>query len=431
MNPAGEETLVHPGKTDSPGSSLMTSRERILAAVEHREPDRVPIDCGAMRSTGIQAIAYNRLKSHLGVKTGHTRVYDFVQQLAEPEDFYLESFGVDAINAGRSFPHTGWREWALPDGSPCEAPDYLDLRKEGNDWFVYDNQTLVGRMAGGTTYFSQTCWPFEDDDWFTRLDQLPRVMGSVIWAGIPEPMYAKGHSPANLQRIADHLKHLRATQDRAIMLALGANLFEWGTFLRRMDNFLLDLAGDRPKAEALLDRLVESHLAGFDRILPLVAGYVDIVQLGDDLGMEKGPFMSPRMYREIFMPRHRTLVTHIKKAHPHLKVFLHSCGSIAALLPHIIEAGFDIINPVQISARDMEPARLKKDFGRDITFWGGGCDTQKVLPRGTPKEVREHVRRNRDILGAGGGFVFAPVHNILAEVPPENVVALYEAALFE
>jgi uroporphyrinogen decarboxylase len=109
-------------------------------------------------------------------------------------------------------------------------------------------------------------------------------------------------------------------------------------------------------------------------------------------------------------------------------VFLHSCGSIAALLPDIIEAGFDIINPVQISARDMGPVRLKKDFGKDVTFWGGGCDTQKILPRGTPDQVRDHVRRNIDVFSPGGGFVFCSVHNMLAEVPPENIVAMYEAA---
>ena len=407
----------------------MTSRERILAALDHREPDRVPIDCGAMRSTGIQAIAYNRLKDHLGIEAGHTCVYDIVQQLAEPEDFYLDRFGVDAINAGRQFPNTSWRDWTLPDGSPCQVPAYLDLRPSEGQWLAYNAEgTLVGRMIEGATYFSQTCWPFAADDWFGRLDQLPKVMSSIIWAGLPEPMYAEGHTPDNLKRIAAHIKHLRATQDRAIMLAVGANLFEWGTFLRRMDNFLLDLAGDRAKAEALLGRLVASHLAGFDRILPLVGDDVDIIQLGDDLGMENGPFMSPRMYREIFTPRHKRLVDRIKKAHPRVKVFLHSCGSIAALLPDIIEAGFDIINPVQISARDMDPMRLKQDFGKDITFWGGGCDTQKILPRGTPGQVRDHVRRNIDTLSPGGGFVFCSVHNMLAEVPPENIVAMYEAA---
>jgi len=407
----------------------MTSRERILAAVNHREPDRVPIDCGAMRSSCIQAIAYNRLKAHLGIKGGPTRVYDILQQLAEPEDFYLDRFGVDAINAGRQFPHTGWRDWTLPDGSPCQVPAYLDLRPSEGQWLAYNTEgTLVGRMIEDATYFSQTCWPFADDDWFDRLDDLPKVLSSINWVGLPEPMYAQGLSPENLERIAAHVKHLRATQDRAIMLHVGANLFAWGTFLRKMDNFLIDLASDRAKAETLLDRLVQLHLANFDRILPLVGDDVDIIQTGDDLGTENGPFISPRMYREIFKPRHKLLVDRIKKAHPHVKVFMHSCGSIAALLPDIIEAGIDIINPVQISARDMDPVRLKQDFGKDITFWGGGCDTQKILPRGTPDQVRDHVRRNIDAFSPGGGFVFCQVHNILSEVPPENIVAMYEAA---
>jgi len=407
----------------------MTSRERILAAVNHREPDRVPIDCGAMRSSCIQAIAYNRLKAHLGIKGGPTRVYDILQQLAEPEDFYLDRFGVDAINAGRQFPHTGWRDWTLPDGSPCQVPAYLDLRPSEGQWLAYNTEgTLVGRMIEDATYFSQTCWPFAADDWFDRLDDLPKVLSSINWVGLPEPMYAQGLSSENLERIAAHVKYLRATQDRAIILHVGANLFAWGTFLRKMDNFLIDLASDRAKAETLLDRLVQLHLANFDRILPLVGDDVDIIQTGDDLGTENGPFISPRMYREIFKPRHKLLVDRIKKAHPHVKVFMHSCGSIAALLPDIIEAGIDIINPVQISARDMDPVRLKKDFGKDITFWGGGCDTQKILPRGTPDQIRDHVRRNIDAFSPGGGFVFCQVHNILSEVPPENIVAMYEAA---
>jgi len=302
------------------------------------------------------------------------------------------------------------------------------VRQDGDDWLAYNaDGHLVARMAAGCTYFSQTCWPMAGDDWFDHLAELPEMMGRVMWAALPEPMYADGLSDANVQRIADHIRRLRETHDRAIMLAVGANLFEWGTFLRRMDNFLVDLASEQAKVEALLDRLVESHLASFDRLLPAVGELVDIIQLGDDLGMESGPFMSPKMYRELFKPRHRILVERIKKAHPHVKIFLHSCGSITALLDDLIDAGFEIINPVQISARDMAPAELKRHFGRDVVFWGGGCDTQKILPRGTPQQIKDHVRRNVDQFAPGGGFVFCPVHNILSEVPPENVLAMYEA----
>jgi uroporphyrinogen decarboxylase len=156
---------------------------------------------------------------------------------------------------------------------------------------------------------------------------------------------------------------------------------------------------------------------------------VDLIQLGDDLGTEGGPFFSVGMFREYFKPRYKTIIDHVKKLSPNMVVFLHCCGSIAPLLGDLIEVGVDVINPVQIAARNMDPAMLKREFGSSITFWGGGCDTQQVLSRGTPQEVRDHVRRNIDILAPGGGFVFDQVHNILAEVPPENVVAMYEEAM--
>ncbi len=407
----------------------MTPRERVLSAIDHREPDRVPIDCGAMRSTGIQAIAYNRLKARLDIGNGRTRVFDMVQQLAEPEPWYLERFRIDAVNAGREFDACRWVPWTLPDGSPCEVPAFLAPQRDGRDWVVRNREgVIVGRMIDGATYFSQACFPLSDDGWAGRLDELPVCMGRVVWAAMAEPLYEGGLSDENLRRIGEHVRALRQRTDRAIMIAFGANLFEWGSFLRRLDNFLMDLAADRAGAVRLLDRLVEAHLAGLDRLLPAVGEHVDLIQLGDDLGMESGPFFSPEMYREIFLPRHRAIVRHIKAKSPHIKVFLHSCGSIYRLLPGLIEAGFDVVNPVQISADEMEPERLKREFGGDITFWGGGCDTQQILPRGTPQQIKDHVRRTIDTFAPGGGFVFCQVHNILAEVPPENILAMYEAA---
>ncbi|HPD28392.1 MAG TPA: uroporphyrinogen decarboxylase family protein [Phycisphaerae bacterium] len=408
---------------------MMTSRERILAAIDHREPDRLPIDCGAMRSTGIQAVAYGRLKAYLGVKEGQTRVFDVIQQLAEPEDFYLERFRVDAINAGRDFDPNGWKDWVLPDGSPCQIPRHIDFRPDNGDWVAVDAQGKeLARMIAGSTYFSQTHYPFNRDDWPDLLDRIGGCMGEVCWGALAEPIYAGGLSDDNLERIAAHVARLRQTTDKAIMIAFGANLFEWSAYLRRMDNALMDLAAELDKAEALLDKLVETHLAGLDRLLPVLGDNVDLIQLGDDLGMEAGPFFSPELFRKIFKPRYKAIIDRVHTLAPNIRVFLHSCGSIYKLLGDLIEVGVQVINPVQISARDMEPARLKKEFGKDVTFWGGGCDTQKVLPRGTPQEVRDHVRRNIDLLAPGGGFVFTQVHNILSEVPPANIVAMYEEA---
>jgi len=163
------------------------------------------------------------------------------------------------------------------------------------------------------------------------------------------------------------------------------------------------------------------------RFLGAVGPYIDIILFGDDLGMQTGPQMSPAMYREFFKPRHAGMWKRAKEL-ARVKVMLHCCGGVRTLLPHLIDAGLDAINPVQISCRGMSAAELKREFGRDLTFWGGGCDTREILPNGTPEQVRSHVREQVRILAPGGGFVFQQVHNIMANVPPENIIAMFDAA---
>jgi uroporphyrinogen decarboxylase len=193
-----------------------------------------------------------------------------------------------------------------------------------------------------------------------------------------------------------------------------------------MDNFLMDLYTAPAEVERLLDALMDQHLAALEKICRSVGDIVDIIRFGDDLGMDSGPFIGPEVYRRLFKPRHKQLCGYVKR-HSRMHTFLHSCGSIYKLMPDLIEAGYDIINPVQTNCADMEPERLKCEFGRDITFWGGGCDTRKVINLGTPAEVRAHVLERLDIFAPGGGFVFSTVHNILPEVPPENIVAVFDA----
>jgi uroporphyrinogen decarboxylase len=176
-----------------------------------------------------------------------------------------------------------------------------------------------------------------------------------------------------------------------------------------------------------LDRLTEFHLGNMDKYLSAVGEYLDVIGFGDDLGMQNGPQISPVMYREFFKPRHATLWNHAKKLCPHIKVSLHCCGGVYPLLPDLIEAGLDAINPVQFTCSDMQVDRLKREFGKDLTFWGGGCDTRRILPTGTPEEVRKHVKEQVSILAPDGGYVFQQVHNILADVPAENVKAMFEA----
>ncbi len=210
------------------------------------------------------------------------------------------------------------------------------------------------------------------------------------------------------------------------MVGFGANLLEWGEYLCRFDQFLVDLAENRRKAESLLDKLVEMHLANLEKVLDAVEGYVEVVQMGDDLGAQLATVISPRLYREVFKPRQKVLFERVRRRRG-IHLFLHSCGSIVDILPDLIEAGVEILNPVQTSARGMDPAFLKREYGRDLTFWGGGCDTQHVLPEGTPVEVGRHVAERVATLSPGGGFVFCQVHNILPNVPPENIAAMYQA----
>jgi uroporphyrinogen decarboxylase len=402
----------------------MNSRERVLAALNHQEPDRVPIDLGGHRSSGIAAIAYARLRDALGFPRRPIRVYDPIQQLAILDEDVLDRFHVDTIEMGRGFAHDEehWSDWTLPDGTPCQMPRWAAPERQPGQW-VFRNQRgrIVGRMPDGAIYFEQCYWPFlESDD----LDRIPEALDEVIWVSMASP---PGPLGADDKILVEGARQLRARTDRAIVGLFGGNLLEIGQFLYRNDKFFMLLAGDPRRAHEFLDRLVEMHLANLERFLRLVGPYIDIVLFGDDLGMQNGPQISPAMYREFFGPRHARMFRRAKEL-AGVKVMLHCCGGVRPLLDDLIEAGMDAINPVQISCGGMEPAGLKRDFGPRMTFWGGGCDTHKVLSFGTPQEIRQHVRRQIEILGPGGGFVFQQVHNILANVPPENIAAMLDTA---
>jgi uroporphyrinogen decarboxylase len=244
-----------------------------------------------------------------------------------------------------------------------------------------------------------------------------------MWTGIGSPPGPVGSDDAKL---ADGARRLRQKTDRAIIGLFGGNLLECGQFLYRIDHFLMLLAAEPRRVHRFLDKLTELHLVNLERFLKLVGSSIDIIVFGDDLGMQTGPQVSPMMYREFFKPRHRVLWQRAKQL-ADVKVMLHCCGGVRELLPDLIEAGLDAINPVQISCSGMDAAGLKRDFGKDITFWGSGCDTQTILPHATPAAVRRHVQEQVKIMSPGGGFVFQQVHNILANVPAENVVAMLDA----
>jgi uroporphyrinogen decarboxylase len=405
----------------------MTWRERVLAAVAHKEPDRVPIDHGSMRSTGMMAMAYNRLKSHLGITGGATYVYDLIQQLAQPEQWFLDRFRIDAIDLGRAFSPGQPGPWTLPDGSAAFAPGWFHPERANGELLVRGAAGIIGKMPAGGAYFDQTFWPLSAPDGLDNYEPLAEKMGQVTWAAIPAAPYEQPLTGEHLEEIGAAARRLYQTTGYAISLSAGCNLLEWCQFLFGTENTWLYIASEKKKLAKFLDRLVEHHLETLGRLLPKIRGYVQVLVLGDDLGMQSGPQMSRQTYRELFYPRHKRLFQYARE-HSGAHLFLHCCGGVYQLIPDLIDAGVEILNPVQTSARYMEPERLKREFGRDITFWGGGCDTQAMLPEATPEQVREHVRRRLEVLMPGGGFVFNQVHNIMADVPPENIVAMLDAA---
>ena len=407
----------------------MNSRERILSAINHQEPDRLPVDLGATPSSGISAVAYANFKQHLGIQHGSTRVYDVVQQLAQPEDEILDRLRIDVLDIGRSFNEhdEDWRDFVLPQGIPVQVPAWFKPVQQSNGaWDAFDVEgTRLATMPSGAAFFDQTCFPYIDGypDDFTDLDYW---MGKVQWAGLAHSPWDHANEPDFWEQLRQRAIALRQSSDRAMVVVAGCNLFEWGTFLRRMDHFLMDLIDDRPNVERLLDALLEKHLQTLEKVCKAVGDVADIIRFGDDLGTDQGPFMSPWLYRKLFKPRHTSLTEYIKN-HSQMHIFLHSCGSIYRLLPDLIDAGYEVINPVQTNTRDMQPERLKREFGQHLTFWGGGCDTRQILNRETPSQVKDDVRRNIETLAPGGGFVFNPIHNILPDVPPENITAMFEA----
>jgi len=366
---------------------------------------------------------------HLNFADRRNWVYDVVQQVTQPSTEVLDHLRIDVMDVGRTFNthDDDWRDYTLANGSTAQQPKWFkpELLPDGA-YLAYVNGEAIAKMPIGATFYDQTIFPFIDGYPQKYNDNLDQAMGKIHWAAL-------AHSPwdhAGKEDFWDLLRmnaiELRKSTDRAIMVVAGCNLFEWGTFLRRLDNFLMDLLLAPDDVARLLDALMERHLKTLENVCKAVGDIADILRFGDDLGMDTGPFMRPDIYQRLFKPRHKILCDYVKE-HSSMHTFLHSCGSIYKLIPDLIEAGFEILNPVQINSRDMEPERLKKEFGEYVTFWGGGADTRSILNKATPPEVKDHVRKNIEIFAPGGGFVFNTVHNIMPDVPPENIIAMFEA----
>ena len=392
----------------------MNHRERVVAAIRHQPVDRLPVDLGGMRSTGIMAMAYDRLKKKLGITEGDIYVFDTGQQLAFVEEPVRQRLGCDVVILDGGL-IDGWRDYTLPDGTPAKicASFHTEPDGEGGEYAIDSKGRRYGHRPASSFYFDGIAKPpLAEAETVADLDRYN-------WGTMTDEY---------LEKLRQEAKRLYEETDYAILGSFGGAFLEGGQGMRGWDQFMLDLAGNRSFAEALLDRMLANSLRNVELYLDAVGDYIQIIQMGGDMGTQNGPQIRPKMYYEIFQPREKALWGRIHQLKPNVGVFLHCCGGIYELLPGIIDAGLDILNPVQISARGMDPERLKREFGSQLCFWGGACDTQTVLPFGTPEEVYEHTCRNIEIFAPGSGYVFTQVHNIQAGVPEENILAMFKAA---
>jgi len=412
----------------------VTSRERVLRALSHQEPDRVPVDLGSCGVTGIMVSAYAQLRRGLGVNGAPPRVSDLIQMLGEVEIAVLEKLGCDVIGLmplTRTFgiTYANWKAWRLPDGTEACVPGQFNYLADNNGDLLLSprgdtSKPPSGRMPKNGYYF----------------DLIPRQQ-PIDWDRLNPDEFAEQFKPlpdselAYLQETADRLHR---NTDFAILGSFGE---------RGLGNLPLVLAPevDGPKGIRNFDDWLVAHIThpwyvkdinarhaariieNLELFRQAVGDRVVAVYLsGTDFGTQRGEFFSPDIYRELYLPYHKQINDWVH-ANTEWQTFFHSCGSIYRLIPSFIEAGVDILNPVQCSAANMEAERLKREFGDRLAFWGGGVDTQKTLPFGTPEEVRGEVAERIRTFAPGGGYVFNPIHNIQAKAPVENVLAMFEA----
>ncbi|MHB1006637.1 MAG: uroporphyrinogen decarboxylase family protein [Chloroflexota bacterium] len=372
----------------------MTSRERVLCALERREPDRVPIDFGN-RHTGLHVMTHRALLQHLGLPAGEEVVRSWMMMVARTDPRLMDRFQSDVVSV-----------WS-------QAPDA---------WrFALDKQTNTWRDEWGIVYYMPPDGYYFD----VRRPPLAEAEGEAIrHFPFPDPA-----DPGRVRGLRDKVLRLRAESERAVLICAPIpGPWEFANFLLGIEHAYLELALEPDVVGHLAARIAEWNAAYWDCVLGEVGDLVDVIQIGDDLGGQNGPLFAPATFRRHFKPGLARIVAAIKRR-SRAKVYLHSDGSVYKLIPDFIDCGVDAVNPVQVSAADMgNTARLKREFGGHIGFWGAGCDNV-LLATGTPQEVAMEVRRRLTDLAPGGGLVFGSIHNMQPNVPPENIVALYDTAL--
>ena len=374
----------------------MDARERVRLALKHKEPDRVPLDLGGTVVTGIHLHAYRRLREALGLPPIEIRVGNLNQQLAVVDDDVVDLLGVDVKG--------------VAPGAP--ASFRLEMRDSGDSTYFYDELGIGWRkIKDRGLYYELFDSPLAGD--FTE-----ETLRNYPW---PDPT-----DPSRYVGLREAARRIAEEEKRAVVVAnMLAGFVETCPWLRGFEDYFADLAINHRLLGKLMDKLIEIKVACWERTLREVGEYADVIMEADDFAGQDRLLMSPRTWRALIKPRMKEFYGWLH-GQTEAKLFLHSCGAVREVIPDLIEVGVDILNPVQVSAAGMDSAELKREFGKDLVFWGGGVDTQYVLGTGSPEDVRNEVRRRLRDFMPGGGFVFATVHNIQPNVPPENLIAMFE-----
>ncbi len=382
----------------------MNSRERILKTLNFEEPDRVPFDLAGSTWTGISNGAYQNLLKHRGMEAEEPDWSDVIQQIVVPSEDVLNQLQVDTRGV---FPLTShnWDVWSK-------------LKDCGDYWEYRDEWSFVHHFPKGGYWFSLVRSPMEDVDF-----EKENIVKDSPWPYAGNKLRFRGLRE----------KAIRCRDQEKIVMTKGlcAGLFEMHQRVRGMQNAMLDPLLHPVNSDKLIGKLTDLKIEFWDAALDELGDVVDIIGEGDDYGTQESQLISPDQFRDYYKPHFTRVIQFIKQKSPAAKILFHSCGNVRPIIPDLIGMGVDILNPVHINATGMEPVQLKKDFGKAIVFWGGGIDTQKVLPSGKVPEISDHVKANMDALAPGGGFVFCTVHNIQAEVPPWNIMAMYEAYMIK